>query len=205
MFSPLLRAALAAMAFPAMVLAKEAVSRSQVTEAIRTFDANACGNLANPRPTPAANDAIAQASNTILRFALESDDVVVDLGTDAVPWCDVKRGMADLPHSGERGLLLAAYLAGSIRAQLAGGATDSSPYAGWVHMITVYRAMKTRQGVDIPEIDRLVALQASGGLARYAAQAEEMSVQRLKKLYGGTGKAPAPAKPAPALASAASE
>jgi hypothetical protein len=201
----LLRAALAAMTLPALALAKETVSRSDVIEAIRVFDANACGNLAAPQPSTAANEAVAQASNTILHFALESDDVVVDLGTDAVTWCDVKKGLADLPHSGERGLLLAAYLAGSVSAQLKAGSANANPYAGWVHLIPVYRAMKARQGVEIPEIERLLALQASGGLARFAAVAEQKSVERLKKLYGGDGKAPAQPKSAPALASASSD
>jgi hypothetical protein len=201
----LLRAALAALTLPALALAKETISRSEVIEAIRVFDANACGNLAAPKPSAAANDAVARASNEILQFALASDDVVVDLGTDAVPWCDVKKGLADLPHSGERGLLLAAYLAGSVDAQLKAGSANANPYAGWVHLIPVYRAMKARQGVEIPEIERLLALQASDGLAGYAALTEQKSVERLRKLYGGSGRAPAPGKPAPALASNSSD
>jgi hypothetical protein len=79
----LLRAALAAMTFPALALAKDSISRTDVMAAIRVFDANACGNLATPKPSAAANDAVAQASNSILRFALESDDVMVDLGSSS--------------------------------------------------------------------------------------------------------------------------
>jgi hypothetical protein len=65
--------------------------------------------------------------------------------------------------------------------------------------------MKARQGVEIPEIERLLALQASGGLSAYAALTEQKSVERLKQLYGGNGQVPARAKPAPALASASSQ
>jgi len=198
----MLRAALAAVILPAVAIAKPAVSPSEVLSAIQVFDANACGNLAAPTSAAVAGTAVAQASNTILRFALESDAVVVDLGTDAVPWCDVKTGMADLPHSGERGLLLAAYLAGSIRSQLKTGSADSNPYDGWVHMIAVYRAMKNREGVQIPEIEHLVELQSSGSLARYAALTEQKSIDRLKQRYGGTGTAPTRRPSAAALASA---
>jgi hypothetical protein len=128
----------------------------------------------------------------IARFALESDDVVVDLGTDSVPWCDVRKGLTELSRSGERGILLAAYLSGCIKAQLASGKPDPNPFPGWVSMLRVYRAMKIHDGVAVPEVEALVARQMDGTLEAYAVSALQRSRDNLQKTYGGVGDAPRP-------------
>jgi len=183
----LLALASALAAAPAALSA--AVSRTEVLDAIRVFEPQACGSATGARAAGAA-DAVARASNTILKFAVESDDVVVDLGPDSVTWCDVKKGLADLPHSGERGLLLAAYLSGCVKAQLASGKQDPNPFEGWVAMLRVYRAVKMREGVTIPEAEALLARQMDGSLRARAAEALARSTEALRKAYGG-------AKPAP--------
>jgi hypothetical protein len=177
-----------ALALAAPAFASEAVTKAQVLDAIRVFDANAAGSLT--ATSADANDVVARASNTILKYSLESDDVVVDLGKDSVPWCDVKKGLAELPHSGERGLLLAAYLSGSVKAQLQSGKQDPSPYPGWVAMLRVYHALKVREGVAIPEVDALLAQQAKGTLESCAAEALRRSNESLRKTYGSGAGAP---------------
>src|ERR1035438_7556330 len=147
----LLRSAAVALAFATPAFASETVSKAQVLEAIRTFEANAVGSLAQSKSADQEGAAVAKASNIILKFAIESDDVVVDLGADAVPWCDVKKGLQEVSGAGQRGLLLAAYVCGSVRAQLQSGKQDPNPLAGWVAMLRVYRAMRIREGVEIPE------------------------------------------------------
>ena len=127
---------------------------------------------------------MARASNTILKYSLESDDVVVDLGPASVPWCDVKKGIATLSNSGERGLLLAAYLSGCVRSQLDSGKQDPNPYAGWVAMLRLYHTIKIREGVTIPEVDVLMARQADGTLESYAAEAVQRSKGDLRLAYG---------------------
>jgi hypothetical protein len=171
-----------AAALPSPALAS-GVTRAQVLEAIRAFEANATGADTPGRAAEAA-DAVAKASNTILKFAIESDDVVVDLGPNAVTWCDVKKGIADMPHSGERGLLLAAYLSGCVKAQLASGRQDANPFEGWVAMLRLYRAMKMREDVTIPEADSLLSRQMDGTLREYAASALARSTEALRKAYG---------------------
>jgi len=180
----LIPASVLALALATPALASEPVTKAQVLDAIRTFDANASGGVADATPAKDANDAVARASNTILRFSLESDDVVVDLGADSVPWCDVKKGVGDLSNSGARGLLLAAYLSGCVKAQLDAGKQNPNPYAGWVAMLRIYHAIKIREGVTIPEIDALMARQADGTLEAYAAEAVQRSTQNLRKAYG---------------------
>jgi hypothetical protein len=164
--------------------AAETVTRGQVLEAIRVFEANASGDLPGAKPESQKNDAVARASNTILKYSLESDDVVVDLGPDAVPWCDVKKGLSELSNSGERGLLLAAYLSGCVKAQLATGRQDPNPFDGWTAMLRIYRAIKIREGVSIPEAEDLLTHQNDGSLQAYAADASQRSAERLRKAYG---------------------
>jgi hypothetical protein len=181
--------AVLALALPAP--AAPAVTRAQVLDAIRAFDANASGA---PDPTRAQHDAgdiVARASNTILRYALDSTDVIVDLGADSVPWLDVKKGISDLPHSGERGLLFAAYVASSVKAQLQAGKPDPNPYEGWVGMLRVYRALRAREGVRIPEAEQLLSRQLAGSLGAYAAGALARSTENLRRAYGAP-KAPTP-------------
>jgi hypothetical protein len=189
----LLHASAAALAVAAPAFAADAVTRAQVLDAIRVFEANASGNPDPSKAAVDAGDAVAKASNTILKYAVDSDDVVVDLGTDAVPWCDVKKGLADMPHSGERGLLFAAYVAGSVKAQLRTGKPDPNPYEGWVAMLQVYRAVRTREGVRIPEAEALLSRQMSGTLETFAAAALLKSNESLRRSYGepaGPAKAP---------------
>jgi hypothetical protein len=181
---PFLRAAAAALILAAPAFAAETVSKRQVEEAIRVFDANALGSLTASKSSDEANAAVARASNTILKFALESDDVVVDLGPDSVPWCDVKKGLPDVSNSGQRGLLFAAYVSGSVRAQLDSGKQDPNPLAGWVAMLRVYRAVKVREGIKIPEVEPLLSRQMNGTLEAYAAAALSRSTENLRKTYG---------------------
>jgi len=183
----ILCATAAALALAAPAPASETVTKAQVTEAIRTFDANATGSLTASRSTEGANAAVARASNLILRYAVESDDVVVDLGPESVPWCDVKKGLSERPDAGQRGLLLAAYVSGGVKAQLESGKQDPNPLAGWVAMLRVYRAMKVREGIEIPEIEALLARQVNGSLEAYAAVALRRSTEALRKAYGAAG------------------
>jgi hypothetical protein len=180
--TPRVLALLLASALP--LAAAESVTRSQVLESIRVFEANASGDMAGAKPETLKNDAVARAANTILKYSLESDDVVVDLGPDAVPWCDVKKGIAELSNSGERGLLLAAYLAGCVKAQLSSGKQDPNPLAGWTAMLKIYRAIKIREGVSIPEAEQLLARQNDGSLEAFSVEASQRSAARLRKTYG---------------------
>lgn len=186
----LLRAAALALAIAPSVFASDSVTKAQVLGAIREFEANAAGSLTGPRSAEESNSIVAKASNTILRYTLESNDVVVDLGTDSVPWCDVKKGLGELTHSGERGLLLAAYLSGSVKAQLQSGKQDPSPYPGWLAMLRVYHALKVREGLSIPEVDALLDRQAKGTLESYAAEALRRSNENLRRAYGSAGAPP---------------
>jgi hypothetical protein len=178
------RACLAAVVLATPAFATEAISKSDVLGAIRTFEANVSANLTASKPDAQIDDALAASSATITRFAIESDAVVVDLGSNAVPWCDLSKGITGTSVSGERGLLLAAYLAGGIKAQLLSGKQDPNPYAGWVSMLRVYRVAKMRDGVAIPEIEALLSRQMDGSLEAHAADAAHRSLEALRRKFG---------------------
>ncbi len=164
--------------------AAEPVTRDQVLEAIRTFESKAQGRIAGSGNTADDSAAVARASNTIFNFSVESDDVVVDMGADSVPWCDLKKGVAGQPNSDARVLLFAAYLSGCVKAQLDSGKHDPSPFRGWVNMLRVYRTIKVREGITIPEVDQLLALEMKGSLEAFAAEAVKRSTESLRKTYG---------------------
>ena len=176
------RACVAAVVLATPALASEAISKADVLAAIRTFEANTSANLTSLKADAQIDDALASSSATITRFALESDSVVVDLGADAVPWCDLRKGVAGV--TGSRGLLLAAYLSGGVKAQLLAGKQDANPYPGWVAMLRVYRIAKMREGIVIPEIETLLAKQMDGTLEGYALDAEHRSIEALRRTYG---------------------
>jgi len=178
------RACAAAVVLATPAFAAESISRADALGAIRAFEANVSANLTASKPDAQIDEALACASATITRFAIESDSVVVDLGTDAVPWCDLSKGITRASVPGERGLLLAAYLSGGVKAQLLAGKQDPNPYAGWVSMLRVYRVAKMRDGVAIPEIEALLSKQMDGSLEAYAADAERKSLEALRRRFG---------------------
>jgi hypothetical protein len=184
---PYLRALALTLAAAAPVFASRPVTRAEALDAVRAFESGAAAGVTASKAPRQASEAIAGASNTIVRYALESADVVVDLGSSSVPWLDAGGDLAAVARSGERGVLLVAYLSGSIRAQLESGRQDPNPYPGWVAMLRLYHALKIREGVAIPEIDVLAARQMDGTLESYAASAVERSRESLRRTYGTGG------------------
>ncbi len=162
------------------------VSSADVLEAIRSFEGNLPSNLAlSGKSAKDSTAQLAKAANTIVDFAINSDSVVIDMGPDSVTWCDVKKGVNGMAHSGERGLLFGAYLSGSIKAQLTSGKTDPNPYAGWIAALRLYKTLKARDNVQIAELDLLAAKQQDATLESYAAEAAKRSVARLEANYHG--------------------
>jgi hypothetical protein len=183
---PHLRVLALALACSAPAFASEPVTKAQALDAIRAFESNASGYVPASTTAQQAAEAVADASRTIIRYSLESDAVVVDLGGDSVTWFDASHSLSDVPHSGERGVLLVAYLSGSVRSQLKAGKPDPNPYPGWVAMLRMYHAFKIREGVTIPEVEALAARQRDGSLEAFASEAVLRSRENLRRAYGST-------------------
>ncbi len=186
----LIRVLALALATALPAFAGGSVTRAQALDAIRSFESGAAAGVTDSRAPGPARDALAAASSTIVKYALESEDVVVDLGASSVPWLDTGTDPAAVARSGERGVLLVAYLSGAVRAQLQSGRQDPNPYPGWIAMLRLYRGIKIREGTSIPEVDALVARQINGTLESYAAAAVQSSRDSLRRTYGtGVGQA----------------
>ena len=186
--TPLRIAVLAASLSACLVGSAESqpMTSAQALEAIQSFEGNLpTGISVGAKSAKESTDKMAAAANAIVQYAIQSDTVVVDMGPDAVTWCDVKKGVTGMAHSGERGLLFAAYLAGEIKAQIRTGKNDPNPYAGWVEALHVYKALRMRDGLKIAEIETLAAKQKDGSLEAYAAEAAQRSVARLEANYHG--------------------
>jgi hypothetical protein len=179
-----LHAFVLALASATPAFASGTVTRAQALDAIRAFESNAAGGITASKAPEQAGRAVATASHTILKYSLESDDVVVDLGAASVPWFDARRNLSDAADSGERGILLVAYLSGSVRAQLMSGKVDPNPYPGWIAMLRLYHALKISEGVSIPEIEALAARQMDGTLQPFAAEALQHSRDLLQRTHG---------------------
>jgi hypothetical protein len=163
-----------------------ALTPEQALTAIRNFEGNLPTSIAVPgKSAKQATAALAEAANAIVSFAVRSDAVIVDMGPDSVTWCDVKKGVDGMSHGGERGLLFAAYVAGSVKAQLASGKPDANPYEGWVSAIKLYKGLRARDGLRISELDTLSAKMADGSLEAFAADAQKRALARLESDYHG--------------------
>ena len=57
-------------------------------------------------------------------------------------------------------------------------------------MLRVYRVLKMREGVTIPEVEALMARQIDGSLESYSVVALQRSNESLRKTYGGAGVPP---------------
>ncbi len=133
--------------------------------------------LAEPVSKSEARDAIAvleksvlsadatEAAATITRFADESEDVLIVVGPETMPWVQDAAG----PDAKIRELLTAAYVAGNVKAQLAKRRPDDDPYSGWLFVIKAYREIRGKKSrTSFPEIEELIAKERDGTLKKEA-------------------------------------
>jgi len=113
------------------------------------------------------------AAATVARFGQESDDVLITVGVETLPWVQ-----ADAPEAEAkvRALLMAAYFAGDIKSQLEKHRPVDDPYSGWLSVIKAYRQiLKKQPEMVIPEVEDLVRKEKAGTLKR---QADELRKQQ---------------------------
>ena len=121
-----------------------------------------------------SSDAL-DAATTVARFGKESDDVIITVGEETLPWIKV-----DVPEAEAkiRALLMAAYFAGDIKSQLRKHQAVDDPYSGWLSVIRAYRQiLKKQPDMVIPEVDELVKKEKAGTLKD---EADELLRQQKK-------------------------
>ena len=132
----------------------EPVSRREVLAAITVLEKD----VTSP-------EALAAAA-TVTRYGRESDDVLLIVGPETLPWVQTDVPAAQAPA---RMLLMAAYFAGDIKSQLQQNRPADDPYAGWLAVIRAYRQLHRQQpDLVIPEVEELIRKDQAGTLKQEA-------------------------------------
>jgi hypothetical protein len=133
-------------------------SKDEVASAISTFQKD-----------PVSAEGFS-AGTTILAFAKKSSAVHLSMSKAVVPWLK----QDDAADSDTRGILLTAYLAGNIDAQLKNGKPGDEVYAGWQEVLATYaHLLSINPAAKVSEVDDLKRKEAAGTLKAYALEVQE--------------------------------
>ncbi len=152
-------AALLLLALPAGGLAA-VPSRHEILQAISVLEKDVSGP-----------DAV-EAARTIVNYAQESDDVMVDIGPDQVPWVNEKWGLGQDKELACQSMLFAAFVAGNVRSQLRSARAENDSYSGWVFAISTYRKLRGGAAFRSPAIESLSKMEADGTLLQHAREVQ---------------------------------
>jgi hypothetical protein len=110
----------------------------------------------------------ADAAKTVVVYAQESDDVMVDIGPEQLPWVSEKWGLEKSREQNNQSLLLAAFVAGNIRSQIKNDKAEDDTYSGWIFAIDAYKRLRTKGAFQSPAIDSLKKMEDDGTLLQHA-------------------------------------
>jgi hypothetical protein len=153
-----MRRALTAVLFVALAGAASAgvPSKQEVLMAISVLERDITG--------PEAAD----AAKTVVIYAQESDDVMVDIGRDQLPWVTEKWGLEDAREQSSQSLILAAFVAGNIRTQIKNVKAEDDTYSGWLFAIDAYKHLRAKVPFRSPAIEALQKMEVDGTLRQHA-------------------------------------
>jgi hypothetical protein len=117
------------------------------------------------------------AAKTIVLYAQDSDDVLVDIGPEQLPWVSEKWGLGKEQELECQSMLLAAYVAGNIRSQIKNSRTEDDTYSGWVFAINAYNRLRAKGPFRSQSIEELSRMEADGTLLRHAKEVQEKEDQ----------------------------
>ena len=133
------------------------ITKAQVLKAINTFQTD-----------PVGKEGFA-ASAVIMTFARSSAAVHVSVTRDTTPWLTNK----DASDADTRNILLTAYVAGNLAAQLKSGHASDDVYAGWEQLLNTYaQLLHINSAAKIEEVEELKKKEADGTLLNYATEVE---------------------------------
>jgi hypothetical protein len=116
--------------------------------------------------SPAASD----AAKTIVMYAQVSDDVMVDIGPEQLPWLDEEWGLDKDREQSCKSLLMAAFVAGNVKSQIKNDKAEDDTYSGWIFAIDVYNRLRTKEGFKSLSLDTLSKMRADGTLLQHARE-----------------------------------
>jgi len=135
-----------------------APSRQEVLQAIEVMEKNVGGSAAS------------EAAKTIVIYAQVSDDVMVDIGPDQLPWIEEKWPLAKEEARTRQSILMAAFVAGNIKSQIKNDKAEDDTYSGWIFAIDTYHRLQSRGPFVSPAIEALSKLQQQGKLLQHARE-----------------------------------
>jgi len=137
---------------------KKEVTPADVRKAIAAFQKDSSGKEGKA------------AAGVILLFAIQSKDVVVIVGKEESAWLGLEKDKNDENTS----RLMAAYVAGSVLAQLDAKKPAHDMYAGLRQVFQTYQQVqKEDQTFKRPELDKLQAMDKEGKLKAHVAEIQE--------------------------------
>jgi hypothetical protein len=117
------------------------------------------------------------AAKTIVVYAQVSDDVMVNIGEEQLPWVSEKWEMDEARLKSCQSLLMAAFVAGNIKSQLKSQKAGDDTYAGWLFTIDAYRRLRAHDDFRSPAIEALSKMQADGKLLQHAKELQASEEQ----------------------------
>ncbi len=118
----------------------------------------------------ASSPEAAEAAKTIVIYAQVSDDVMVDIGPDQLPWLDEDWGLEKDRDQACKSLLLAAFVAGDVRSQIKNDKAEDDTYSGWIFAIDTYNRLREKEPFRSESIDALAKMRAAGTLLQHARE-----------------------------------
>ena len=109
-----------------------------------------------------------EAAKLIVVYAQVSDDVMVDIGPDQLPWIGEAWGLDRQRENACQSMLMAAFVAGNVKSQIKNDKAEDDTYSGWIFVIDTYRRLRSGEAFRSPSIDSLSKMQAGGKLLQHA-------------------------------------
>jgi hypothetical protein len=149
--------------------------------AVTFLAAAACGLAATPSKDEAlqaisvlernvTSPEAALAAKTIVVYAQLSDDVMVDVGPEQLPWISETWGLDKERESALQSILVAAFVAGNVKPQIKNDKAEDNTYSGWLFAIETYRRLRAKENFSSPSIDSLSKMQSEGKLLEHARE-----------------------------------
>ena len=115
-----------------------------------------------------SSPAAADAAKLIVVYAQVSDDVMVDIGPDQLPWVNEDWGLEKDRAASLQSMLMAAFVAGNVKSQIKNDRAEDDTYSGWIFVIETYRRLRAKEPFRSPSIEALARMQAEGKLLQHA-------------------------------------
>jgi hypothetical protein len=119
----------------------------------------------------------AEAAKTIVIYAQVSDDVLVDIGPEQLPWVEESFGLERDKEMACKSMLMAAFVAGDIKSQIKNDRVEDDTYSGWIFAISTYNRLREKEHFRSASIDSLIKMKDDGTLLQHAREVKQAEEQ----------------------------